>query len=153
MVSKINKTAIPFGLVLILIGVSLSFSCSKKKKTPAAVESLWKTDQNGVENTSGFAWVSKYCEKVRQCADSDMKTLDPDSEAILEKRLRKDFCLEKFKESKVYTLATQEPKLVIDRTISCLKAATEADCSSIKKGVSGLSEDCKWLQAVQNSKE
>ncbi|GBF39563.1 LA_2478/LA_2722/LA_4182 family protein [Leptospira johnsonii] len=153
MISKINKTLIPFGLVLVLMGTFFSFGCSKKKKVPAAVESIWKTDQEGVENSSGFAWVSKYCEKVRQCADPDMKTLDPDSEAILEKRLRKDFCLEKFKESKVYTLAAQEPKLVLNRTISCLKAATEADCSLIKKGVSELSEDCKWLQALQNSKE
>lgn len=153
MISKINKTVIPFGLVLVLFGAAFSFSCSKKKKAPAAVESVWKADQDGVENSNGFAWVSKYCEKVRQCADPDMKTLDQDSEAILEKRLRKDFCLEKFKESKVYTLAAQEPKLVINRTISCLKAATEADCSLIKKGVSELSEDCKWLQTLQNSKE
>lgn len=153
MISKINKTIVPFGLVLVLMGAFLSFGCSKKKKVPAAAESIWKTDREGVENSSGFAWVSKYCEKVRQCADPDMKTLDPDSEAILEKRLRKDFCLEKFKESKVYTLAVQEPKLVLDRTISCLKTATEADCHLIKKGVSGLSEDCKWLQTLQNSKE
>ncbi|PJZ78252.1 LA_2478/LA_2722/LA_4182 family protein [Leptospira neocaledonica] len=153
MVSKINKTVIPFGLVLILMGTFFSVGCSKKKKAPAAVESVWKADQDGVENSNGFAWVSKYCEKVRQCADPDMKTLNPDSEAILEKRLRKDFCLEKFKESKVYTLAMQEPKLVISRTISCLKTATEADCQLIKKGVSELSEDCKWLQTLQNSKE
>ncbi|TGK37895.1 LA_2478/LA_2722/LA_4182 family protein [Leptospira andrefontaineae] len=153
MIYKINKTVIPLGLVLVLLGAVFSFGCSKKKKPPAALEIVWKTDQNGVENSNGFAWVSKYCEKVRQCADGDMKTLNPDSEAILEKRLRKDFCLEKFKESKVYILAAQEPKLVINRTISCLKAATEADCSLIKKGVSELSEDCKWLQTLQNSKD
>ncbi|PJZ50681.1 LA_2478/LA_2722/LA_4182 family protein [Leptospira saintgironsiae] len=153
MISKINKVVIPFGLLLVLTGAFFSVGCSKKKKVPAAVESVWKTDQEGVENSSGFAWVSKYCEKVRQCADGDMKTLNSDSEAILEKRLRKDFCLEKFKESKVYTLAAQEPKLVLNKTISCLKAATEADCHLIKKGVSELSEDCKWLQTLQNSKE
>ncbi|WP_246048632.1 LA_2478/LA_2722/LA_4182 family protein [Leptospira sarikeiensis] len=148
-----NKSLVPLSLVLVLfVGISTS-ACSKKKKVSAAVETIWKTDLDGVPNSNGFAWVSKFCEKVRECADPDMKNLDPDSAAILEKRLRKDFCLEKFKETKVYTLASQEPKVTLDRTVSCLKKATEADCSLIKNGVSELSGDCKWLHALQNSKE
>ncbi|TGK07290.1 hypothetical protein EHO59_04055 [Leptospira semungkisensis] len=151
MISVHTKRTALISLILVSFVASFGAGCAKKKKPSAAAEAIWKLDRDGIPDSSGLAWVSRYCEKIRDCAQDDLKSLNADAAAILEKRLRKDFCLERFKETKVYAYPSQDPRITLERTISCFKTATEAQCSEIKKGVANLSEDCKWLDQLQNS--
>ncbi len=151
--SYITKYSFLSSLVLLFTIFFFFSECSRKKKKSPLIEAAWKQDLSGIPDSNGLAWVGRYCEKIRECASGDLKSLDADASAILEKRLRKDFCVERFKESKVYSLDSGEPQVVLNKAISCLKTATGSDCTSIKRGVADLSEDCKWMYSLQNSNE
>lgn len=131
----------------------LSFTgCSSKKKKSPAADLAWSQNQDGKPESSGLVWVGKYCERVKECASKDLKEVDADTSAIVEKALKKEVCIEEFKESKIYFLEFPDPKAAFGRAVSCLQTAVSADCSAFQKGIQNLSEDCKWMYSAQNSK-
>lgn len=144
------RTLTYFWILVGLVAVIL-IDCNAKKNRNALAEAAWTKDEPGVPESSGLAWVGKYCETVRVCALEDAKGADPDIIAVLEKRLKKESCVEMFQESKLYGLEFPDPKSTFERTVSCLKAVSQSDCSTIRKGVVHVSEDCRWMFDMQNS--
>ncbi|TGK11849.1 hypothetical protein EHO60_06055 [Leptospira fletcheri] len=126
-------------------------SCKEKRKVSADIEAVW-TGENGKLGSNGLVLIAEYCEKIQSCAQDDLNRLNKDEKSILEKRLRPDVCLQKFKETPVYKLEVENPETAVARTGSCLQKVIDSDCESIKKGVSSLSEDCMWLYSNQISK-
>ncbi|EPG73366.1 hypothetical protein LEP1GSC058_3536 [Leptospira fainei serovar Hurstbridge str. BUT 6] len=136
-------------IILVAVLSFLLFDCKEKRKVSQEVETLWSSDQANVPDSSGLVLVAKYCEKIRSCASGEIDRLNSDEKAILEKRLRPDICIQKFKETPVYRLEVGAPETAFMRTIHCLQNAIDSDCQSLKKGVSQLSADCEWMYSAQ----
>ncbi|EQA35316.1 hypothetical protein LEP1GSC047_1267 [Leptospira inadai serovar Lyme str. 10] len=152
---KFNRTifTIPrMMLIPIILTATLSFlllECKEKRKVSQEIEALWSGDQANEPDSSGLVLIAKYCEKIRSCASEEIDRLTMDEKAILEKRLRPDICIQKFKETPVYRLEIDSPETAFIRTIHCLRKVVDSDCQSLKKGVSQLSTDCEWMYSAQ----
>ncbi|EQA44390.1 hypothetical protein LEP1GSC050_3528 [Leptospira broomii serovar Hurstbridge str. 5399] len=136
-------------IVLVAVLSFLLLDCKEKRKVSQEIETLWSSDQADEPDSSGLVLIAKYCEKIRSCASEEIDRLNVDEKAILEKRLRPDICIQKFKETPIYRLEMDSPKTAFIRTIHCLQKAIGSDCQSLKKGVSQLSEDCEWMYSAQ----
>ncbi|TGK21012.1 hypothetical protein EHO61_03910 [Leptospira fluminis] len=151
---KKNSNRILFSSVIVsitILCVCCLLSCKEKRKISADIETVW-TGEKGKLGSNGLVLIAEYCEKIRSCAQGDLNRLNKDEKSILEKRLRPDICIQKFKETPVYKLEVENSETAVARTGSCLQKVIDSDCESIKKGVSSLSDDCMWLYSNQISK-